>query len=559
MTVINSREDILKHETKEYIQSRPGWVVGRIPSLSDYRKLSVDNMEEAMKLARIGQHMARKFVPLVKGQPTSLYFTQALIVGAAVLTREAAEKYGLNFDKYRSVLMVCPSRYGKSFLNAIALIIMAAGANKECNIGAATMPKSEIIQSKVVRMLPNTDIKVQEGLVLSDTKDDEGLNLKKIERLATQVSKQSLKWKNGGSINLFSTNETKKNADVAAAGAIGIGGDYAVFDEVQLMTPVGFRTASRFMQENHDTKRFCVGNPMINGHFKELYDDPSTFVIHMNEVTTIIEGRMTREDIALTSMPTYSDEYRAFVETEFPDERSGTRFFNTLPDIYDLGKLEPPTKKMYFMGIDSAYKGGDSVMVTIMSVNWSTKGTYFVIEEQEDFKARYPQWGPTTTLDISLDIMKKWEHYDIVAGAIDIGNGIHIYERIRDLYPDIPLEPINFAMKPTEWRVEDDYNAMFATNKRAEMHLDMRDLCSNNMMYVMPALYEELCRQMGEVAQAPAKQKIQIEPKKQIKARLGRSPDHLDSACLAVHAMVLSGVLANGGNEIRTEDMMETY
>ena len=149
------------------------------------------------------------------------------------------------------------------------------------------------------------------------------------------MSKESLKWTNGGSIGLFSTNETKKNADVAAAGAIGIGGDYAVFDEVQLMTPVGFRTASRFMVESNDTKRFCVGNPMINGHFKELYDDPSTFVIHTNEVTAIIEERMTRRGIALTNMPTYSAEYRAFVETEFPDERSGTRFFTTLPQLWE--------------------------------------------------------------------------------------------------------------------------------------------------------------------------------------------------------------------------------
>lgn len=554
MTTINKREDILKHETPEYIASRPKWVVGRIPDLSDYRKLSVDSMDEAMTLAKLGQAVASKLVPTIHGKPLQLYFTQALIVGAAMITREMADRYGLDFEKYRSVLMVCPSRYGKSFLNAICCIGMAGASGKEVQIGAATMPKAEIIQGKVVELLPNADEKIQAGLIVTEDKKGED-KFKKIKRLATQVSKESLKWTNGGSIGLFSTNETKKNADVAAAGAIGIGGDYAVFDEVQLMTPVGFRTASRFMVESNDTKRFCVGNPMINGHFKELYDDPSTFVIHTNEVTAIIEERMTRRGIALTNMPTYSAEYRAFVETEFPDERSGTRFFTTLPQLWEKEKLPPVSEKHYFMGIDSAYKGGDGIIVTIFSLNKGQGKTWMAVEDQIDIKQKYHEWTSTTTMELALDILKLWEKYEVLAGCIDIGFGIHIFEAIRNLAPDLPLEPINYGTKPTEWRVESDYNAKFALNMRAELHLDLRDLCSNDLIFVAPHCYEELLRQMGEVAQSPAKSKIQIEAKRDIKSRLGRSPDQLDSACLAIHAMILSDILGDGAGE--EEEMME--
>lgn len=553
MTTINSREDILKHETPEYIASRPKWVIGRVPALSDYRKLSVDSEQEAMTLAKLGQAVASKLVPEVQGKPTQLYFTQALITGAAMITREMADRYGLDFEKYRSVLMIAPSRYGKSFLNALCCIGMAGASGKEVQIGAGTMPKAEIIQGKIVELLPHANVKIQEGLVITEDKSGED-KFKKIKRLATQVSKESLKWSNGGSIGLFSTNETKKNSDVAAAGAIGIGGDYAVFDEVQLMTPVGFRTASRFMVESPDTKRFCVGNPMINGHFKELYDDPSTFVIHINEVTAIIEGRMSRRGIALTNMPTYSAEYRAFVETEFPDERSGTRFFTTLPTIWDKGKMPTPMAKHYFLGIDSAYKGGDGIIATLLSINQGEGKTWMVVEQQIDLKQKYHQWTDTTTMELALDILKLWEKYDVVAGCLDIGFGIHIYEAVKNLMPDIPLEPINYSSKPTEWRVDSDYNAKFALNMRAELHLDLRDLASNDLVYVAPECYEELIRQMGEVGQSPAKQKVQIEAKKDIKSRLGRSPDHLDSACLAIHAMILSGILNNGGEE---EPMME--
>lgn len=550
---MNSRASMLDHEKEEYWSKRPAWVYGRIPDLSDYRKLSVDSFDEALKLARLGQEMAAGVIPRHKGEPLAMTFTQSLIIGAATIDRPHATALGLNFDKYRSVLMVTPSRYGKSFLNAIALIIMAGAGGKECQIGGATQDKAGIIQSKIVQLLPDSIPEIQNGLMVGD--DDEAVN-KKIARMSTQVSKQALMWRNGGSIKSFSTNEGNQSADVQAAGAIGIGGDYAVFDEVQLLSPIGFRTASRFMMEGPDTKRFCVGNPQINGHFKDLYDDPNTFVIHINDITAIVEGRMTREGFNLTGIPTYSNEYRAFIETEFPDENSGTRFFSTMPQVWDKAKLPKPVSKTYYMGIDSAYKGADGIVVSIMSLNVASDGKkWCAIEKQFDAKKRFTNWTESTTLDISLDILKVWDEYDIQAGCIDIGYGIHIYEKMLQLYPELPLEAINFSAKPTEWRVESEYNAKFALNKRSEMHMDMKDLCENQLLYIAPDNYDEALREIREVGNSPEASKVKIEPKKNIKARLGRSPDFLDSACLAIHAMVLSGQI----NQQNDEDMLMEF
>ena len=153
--ITNSRESMLSHEDPKYIASRPEWVYGKIPAMSDYRKLSVESFDEAFKLARLGQEMASGVIPAIKGRPLRLTFTQALIVGAAVIDRPHAEALGLDFEKYRSVLMVTPSRYGKSFLNAIACIIMAGGAGKEVNIGGATKEKSGIIQENSASSHPN--------------------------------------------------------------------------------------------------------------------------------------------------------------------------------------------------------------------------------------------------------------------------------------------------------------------------------------------------------------------------------------------------------------------
>lgn len=558
MPIINTRESMLSHEDKSYIEKRPKWVFGRIPDLSDYRKLSVESMEEAFFLARLGQEMTSAFFPSYRGKPLYLSFTQAMLVGAGLITREQAEKAGLDFEKYRSVLMVTPTRFGKSFLNAIIAIIKAAGEGKEVRIGGATKDKAGIIQEKIVGLLPSTAKAVQDGLII--TEEDGDIN-KKVARMATQVSKEALAWRNGGSIKMFSTNENRKNVNVAAAGAIGIGGDFVILDEIQLMTPVGFNTASRFMMENPDTKRFCVGNPQISGHFKDLYDDPTTFVVHINDIGSIVEGRMSRRGMELTGMPSYSSEYRAFIMVEFPDETTGNRFFPTLPLPLAKADLPKPVIQHWFMGIDSAYKGGDALMVTLLTYNEAEGKRWITVESQVDLKKKYEVWNDDTTTNISLDILKIIQDNNVENACLDIGLGIHIYEALTRLDPDLAIEPVNFSQKPTEWRAESDYNAKVALNARAEMHLDLRDLCENGLVYINGDNYEEIIRQMREISAKTDSvgSKIRVEPKQDIKKRLGRSPDNLDSLCLAIRAMVTSGLIGNEAGESEEVDYAEFF
>ena len=751
-----------------------------------------------------------------------------------------------------------------SFLNAFIAIANAALGGKEVRIGGATRDKAGLIQEKIVSLLPTASKEIQDGLVISD--EDGDVN-KKVQRLATQASKEALAWKSGGSIKLFSTNETKKSADIAAAGAVGVGGDVVLLDEIQIMSPVGFRTASRFFMENNDTKRFCVGNPQINGHFRDLYDDPTTFVVHMNDSSAIIEGRMSRRQMELTGMPTYSNEYRAFVtcvdeqtecltpdgwksikdikegdivaqiekdetltfvpvqhkiehisETiyktsfakdewlftkdhrqyvyntsrktgktekkvytienlpkgsyirilsggvnhnnkgvsfldrlaiacqadgaiervytgqykpkgftrwriemrkprkierlkhildnsgveynihiqkdgdtrftfslpskitktlsdwfgwnigaedakaildeimewdgcranqsyssvnktnadfiqalaaqcglrttlgsakmwngntiyivhlhgknirttqhmrrqeinwgkpvycitvpsgewvarrnghvintgncEFPPDNSGNRFFTTLPSVYDKTAFPTPSQKISFMGIDSAYKGADSLIVTIVTLNISPERIWVSLDYQEDMKARYPVWDDTmTTLNICLDVLKLVERYGIERVSIDIGMGVQLYETLLRLSPDLDIEPVAFGSLPTEWRAETDFNAKWALNKRAEMHLDLKEFCESQMMYIAPEYYDDLIKQIREVGNSEQGQKIKIEAKKEIKRRLGQSPDALDSLCLAVRSLVLSGIL-RGDNNTNVDDMVQVY
>lgn len=537
MPIVNLREAMLLHENPTYILARPEWTLGRIPALSDYRKLSVDSSEEAVKLAKYGQQCFALAFPNYKGKgPLRLHFTQALTAGAALLTRETANTLGLDFEKYRSVLLVCPSRFGKSFVMAGVLGILAGEYAQECNIMAASLDKADIIMNKLVQLLPYANNQIKAGLAIGEL-DGDSID-KKLKRMVTQVSRSGLAWKNGGRIQLVSTSEARRtgNGEVDAGGAIGIGGTFGCFDEIQLMSPQGFRTASRYMAENPNTKRFCVGNPMINGHFKELYDDPTTFVIHANDITAIVEERMTRKGFELTGMPTYSPEYRYYIETEFPKNNTGHSFFPSFVQPYDKAGLPEPTHTMCYMGIDSAYRGADALSVSVLSDNYSTLGDYEVLLEQVDLKKRYSEWDEHTNLNVCLDIMKMIERYNVRYVSIDIGVGSHIYEKLRELDIGVPLEPVGFGDKPSQIRT--DYNARHAKNMRAEMHLDIRDACDQGKLYVNQEYYDEIIREMSAIGQVAGKDKIQVESKQDIKKRLRRSPDCLDSLCLAMHSMM---------------------
>lgn len=528
MAILNEYEDIAKLETQAVIDSLPDFEygLGKIPPFEAYSKLSVDSPAEAFTLAKIGAVMADKVVP---GQ--KLYFSQALLIGAIVSKN----------PKYRSIMMICCTRYGKSYLTGLAAIAAAAVLQKEVRIGGATRDKADIVMEKIINFMPNTSAEIQNGMIIGDS--DGNVN-KKIARLSTQTSREALSWKTGGSIKMFTMSETSKNREVAGAGAIGVGGDMQIYDETELISNSNYYTARRFLIESSETKLVELGNPLTLGHFKDVYDDDATFVLHMNDVTTILEGRMTRKDFDLTLIPKHTQEYKSFIQCQFPAPEQGDGFFSTMPkSFYDLPSGRQYTK-LSFMGIDSAYKGADGLVVTIINLCRATDGTAWVeLAYQEDLKARHPNWTSETTMQIALDILTLAHKYDVVGACIDIAFGIHVYEMIQRIEEDFPIEAVNFGNKPTESRKDIYYSAMWAYNLRAEMHLDVKELCENNFLYIDNKYFDQLIREMREIRLENELGKIKVENKSKIKSRLGASPDHLDSLCLAVRAMVMSGAM----------------
>ena len=237
----------------------------------------------------------------------------------------------------------------------------------------------------------------------------------------------------------------------------------------------------------------------------------------------------------------------------FPQRESSNGFFPTLPkQLSELTEKNVVTR-ISFLGVDSAYKGADGLVVSVISLCRSDTKAWVELVYQEDIKRKYPTWQSDTTVNIALDILKIRDKFNCVAGAIDIAFGIHIYEMLYSLADDFPMDPVNFGNKPTESRKNIHYSSTWAYNLRAEMHLDLRELCEGELMYINDEFYEEIVNQMVEVKAENELGKIKVENKSKIKQRLGRSPDNLDSLCLAVRAMVMSGFMGgaiDSGEEI---------
>ena len=123
--------------------------------------------------------------------------------------------------------------------------------------------------------------------------------------------------------------------------------------------------------------------------------------------------------------------------------------------------------------------------------------------------------------------------------CVDVGWGVWLTMGLED--KRLPVLGINFASQPTRERVKaKNYSATNAVNMRAEMHLDFQDLCENGVLEVTKSVMDKIGDVLPYiVSERRASGKIQIRPKAEIKAIIGKSPDEFDAVLLAIHALIM--------------------
>lgn len=478
------------------------WIIGKIPS--HYKRLSVDR-EEALRLAKLGASV------MAAAYGIRLFFTQAVIAGAIL------------DDKYDEIVVASCSQYGKSWLMGHLALYRAYLGTKQYIAGAAANVTDIIMQ--------NTLMATQEAS--KEIKSSLLAKVSELDRLTTSVSKRKLAFNNGGFVEGITLGDIYSD-NLTANRAVGRGGDYIV-DEAALVSEDTFAEMGRREFAKIDGTKYksvLISNPHKPGTFydKLTQENPQkgTIIVWMDALTAVEEERFTKEIVFNSDFARNKSTMRRYLLCILDVDGGG--MFDT-PKVVD-GELQGDYIQR-FIGVDAAYKGKDNIEVSVCAVGNGK------IRLEKTIKIIKENWIDGVT---SKDIIKEIARIAFATNAsmicADVGWGVWLIEGLASM--GLNVRGVNFAEAPTKERQRaNHYAAKEASNKRAEMHLDLQDFIESQVLEVTSQVYNGIKDTLPYVTSArKASGKIEIVKKANIKAMLGRSPDELDSCLLALHAAV---------------------
>ena len=523
--------------------------------LSNKEKLSIlldtvtpqEELKDAVK-GKIPKHFKRNSIREREGfekelEYYKLGFTTALSEFNIELWWSQAVQFGAFLSgKYKTGYCVATPRYGKSFLCGI-MANHFAYEGENCYAVGSTQEYSGIIIQHAREILVKSHPEVKEMLTFGDS-DISSVD-KRLKRGLSSFSSEGFSFRNGGKLEGLSAGSNF--TDPSKIHVIGRGGNM-FGDEASDISPIALGHMGRREFESDDGRKlimYLISNPRsLNNFFdfmtkEDLADDE--FVMWLDVVTAIEEGsiKYTKEELMRSQFTITEDSIRENLLCEFPTERSN--FFEASPDILD--SFDANGKNLdYFIGVDSAYKGSDSIQVTVSVVDESNHAT---VLDTKDIKPK--EWiDGITAIDIVNKIVTLANRLNAKGIAIDAGGGAHIVQplKMRRLSGQLkcPVYDINFGGKVTEIKkLAKEPSAEYALNRRAEMHLMLRGMMEAQRVSFVRKVWDLISREMAFVSeiQKPEDRLVKIRPKSEIKKLLQRSPDELDSVMLSLHCAEL--------------------
>lgn len=523
--------------------------------LSNKEKLSIlldtvtpqEELKDAVK-GKIPKHFKRNSIREREGfekelEYYKLGFTTALSEFNIELWWSQAVQFGAFLSgKYKTGYCVATPRYGKSFLCGI-MANHFAYEGENCYAVGSTQEYSGIIIQHAREILVKSHPEVKEMLTFGDS--DISAVDKRLKRGLSSFSSEGFSFRNGGKLEGLSAGSNF--TDPSKIHVIGRGGNM-FGDEASDISPIALGHMGRREFESDDGRKlimYLISNPRsLNNFFdfmtkEDLADDE--FIMWLDVVTAIEEGsiKYTKEELMRSQFTITEDSIRENLLCEFPTERSN--FFEASPDILD--SFDANGKNLdYFIGVDSAYKGSDSIQVTVSVVDESNHAT---VLDTKDIKPK--EWiDGITAIDIVNKIVTLANRLNAKGIAIDAGGGAHIVQplKMRRLSGQLkcPVYDINFGGKATEIKkLAKEPSAEYAFNRRAEMHLMLRGMMEAQRVSFVRKVWDLISREMAFVSeiQKPEDRLVKIRPKSEIKKLLQRSPDELDSVILSLHCAEL--------------------
>lgn len=504
----------------------PPWLKGRVPHSDSYIRNTIPK-NKRLHYAVLG------WSEFMTEFNINLYFTQAMIVGALIS------------GDYDTCRVIATPRWGKSYIMG-ALADYLAKHSYHVSIVASSTDRTGKVMEHARHALRGSNIWMKNMLVEEEQREISKAD-KLLGRSEIAYSRHNIVFRNGNKIASKSTGESFSGKDTNK----NIGeGSHVLIDEMDFISEESLSELGRREFESDDGRSlvlFGISNPRYLNHF---YEDmtkpemrPKEFVVWLDVVTAIEEGniKMTAEQVLNSEFAKTEESIRINLLCQYDDEQS--EFFNA-PFVTEKHEVlnTVTSSTVATLGVDSAYKGTDGITLALTLFDSEQEGRN--IKVLDTINLRPDEWSDArSTKEIVNGIEQIVRTYNVKAIAVDTGQGSHLIVEMaqRESLAGLIQYPIDFGSRPTPEKVKIGTDtAVMARNKRAEMHLVLRQLMQEDRVVYAEHLRQVLLPQMRVVqTKNNDLQKVTLIDKAIIREQLKRSPDDLDAVVLSVHALEL--------------------
>src|SRR3989304_2818727 len=364
--------------------------------------------------------LVRGLFKTYKGEPFELTDGQAEIF-LAIINRN-----------YKWLWQSAPTRYGKSDILAMALLYLAAVKKLKIPIVGGSEEKARKIMDYVVAHIADHPLFYQ-GLINAD--------ISKIEQLKVSVSKNGLRWYDGGWIYITSIDARQISKE--GESVVGEGGDVVVLEEAGLIKQKDqFSKVVRMPEEDKGWGKLIMsGNCIENSVFETAFNDPLYYKVRIPLEQAIAEGRFTEKYLEEKKSQTTSKDWKRYYLVSFPEANEFTYF---KPQKYEF----LPDELKYYGSVDLALgESAKSSLVGITVIGVNIKGQAYEVWSQGEVIA------PEETIRTIFNLPYKFERFGVEAVQFQKYFLKVIEEKSKQEGKYIPFVGINQSKKKEE-RIE---------------------------------------------------------------------------------------------------------
>lgn len=414
------------------------------------------------------------------------------------------------------------TQYGKSEVVSMALINLAIEKKERILIIAPSGAQAAIIMDKVIDHI--FDHPFVTGMV--------DYHAESVEKLKQEQSKRHISFKNGSEILMLTADAD--NIKKEAKNLMGFGATVIVIDESSLIPDSMYGKILRMVGGVRNGKIVQLGNPFENNHFGKcfggitkngIFQATRYYCISVNWKMAMNEGRLTKEFLDEAREDMTELDWLIFYEVKFPE---GGAEDALIPRAWITIAVNQKGCEGSFRqtGLDVARFGRDK--------------TILIFRKGGEVKA-INQTQKMDTMEVAGWTRPQLDEYRPDRHCTDvIGLGAGVHDRLDEVqmeedckWSECELIPLNIGESPTD----SDSKKKFA-NLRAQVFWHLRSLFKPDEKTGQSQISipddPELKKQLEEIRyKYSSERKIKIEPKDEMKKRLGYSPDKADALAMA--------------------------